>query len=165
MGKINNAKIGTFEYMYFDETGLRKKIWNAKYSDEFIINCLKEYYFSNLTSMKIEEKYNLPNGTVRDWSSRFKYGKSYRFYCEGGICDKLKGIINLKDYICLDLDRPNKGKYTGKYNQIKNMYLQGYEYKEITKKLAVHDSTIAHVIKRFNLPRRRPEYHTLDFMW
>ncbi len=45
------------------------------------------------------------------------------------------------------------------------MYLQGYKYKEITKKIAVHDSTIAHVIKRFNLPRRRPEYHTLDFMW
>ncbi len=30
--------------MYFDETGLRKKIWNAKYSDEFIINCLKELF-------------------------------------------------------------------------------------------------------------------------
>ncbi len=45
MVKINNAKIGTFEYMYFDETGLRKKIWNAKYSDEFIINCLKKILF------------------------------------------------------------------------------------------------------------------------
>ncbi len=30
MGKINNAKIGTFEYMYFDETGLRKKDLKCK---------------------------------------------------------------------------------------------------------------------------------------
>ncbi|AGM24929.1 hypothetical protein SCHRY_v1c03440 [Spiroplasma chrysopicola DF-1] len=42
--KINNLPIGTYENLFYDETGRRKKAWNLKYSDEFIMKCLKEIY-------------------------------------------------------------------------------------------------------------------------
>lgn len=165
MAKLNNAPIGTYKHLFYDKNGNRKKPYNQKYSDEFIINCLKEYYFTNTTFLKLSKKYNVNSGTIYMWNTRFKYGINYRFYRKGGICDQLKGIINLKDYVCLDLPNSRKGKNTGKYQKIKEMYLQGCEYKEIMKQNNVSKGTIKNVRDRFNLPRRRPEYHTLDFMW
>lgn len=165
MAKLNNASFGTYKSLYFNNDGTKKKLWNEKYSDELIIKCIKEFYITGISSKKIDEKYNLPKGTVSNWIVSFKYGRYYKFYCEGGICDQLKGIINLKDYVCLELPNSRKRVHSSKYMQIKDMYLQGYSYEDIRNKLGVNDSTITHIRRRFNLPRRRPEYHTLDFMW
>lgn len=165
MGKINNAKIGTYWNLYYYENWNRKESKKQKYLDEFIIQCLKDFYLQGLSSTQISKKYNVKSNTVRQWNCRFKYCMQYRFDREGGICDQLKGIINLKDYVCLELPNHRIGKYTGKYKEIANMYLEGFTYNEICNKLNVTGDLVGHVRQRFDLPRRNAEPHTLDFMW
>ncbi len=50
-------------------------------------------------------------------------------------------------------------------NKLKICICRDVVMKYIRNKLGVHDYIIVHIKKRFNLPRRRHEYHTLYFMW
>ncbi|WP_253301799.1 hypothetical protein [Spiroplasma endosymbiont of Phyllotreta cruciferae] len=54
MKRLNNAPIGTFEYLHFKNDGTKKKFWNEKYTDELIIKCLKEFYILNISGIKID---------------------------------------------------------------------------------------------------------------
>ncbi|WP_342255539.1 hypothetical protein [Spiroplasma endosymbiont of Poecilobothrus nobilitatus] len=158
LNKINNALFGTYEYLYYDARGLRKKNWNQKYSDKFIIGCIKDVYFNGLTSFKVGKKYNISPGRVRLWIHYFKYRKGYRFYCEGGISDQLDKIIKVSEYNL-------KSKNFLKWEKIKEMYLKGCSYLEIKKELNVSDANIEYCVNKFNLPRRRPVIISKNHMW
>ncbi|KAI93100.1 hypothetical protein [Spiroplasma melliferum] len=155
LNKINNSLFGTYGSLYYDATGLRKKNWNQKYSDELVISCLKDFFLNLLSCSEISKKYNVPIRMVYLWNSSFKFRKGYRFDCENGICDQLDKIITIPKY---------RSKYP--YDEIKEMYLKGFKISEIIEKLNLPNVIIVYnAVRKFKLPRRYREYRNFNFMW
>ncbi|AGM25161.1 hypothetical protein SCHRY_v1c05830 [Spiroplasma chrysopicola DF-1] len=149
--KINNSPIGTYENLFYDETGRRKKAWNLKYSDEFIMKCLKEIYIDGLSATDISRKYEIPIGTVWRFVNLYKYRGSYRYDREGGICDQLEPLLKPYFRMPLNVSLQNYNKA----EQIRMLHSKGLSYANIAKELNLSSTRVVdYYVKKLNLPRR-----------
>jgi len=124
-------------YLYLESNDIdnfeKKKYLACKYllNNNFIVNALKWYYFSNITKAEETEKYFKKYGGDK-WKEKYEMSKSFKDYQYHISSDKFNEQLKICMNKCIiDLVKLIENEYTDE--EIKNLDLNGiyYTYEQV----------------------------------